>query len=52
MRRDRDGFAIIKTKIKPKYKYDIEEVIKYNPKEEEHHFKETLELVYKTLMPG
>jgi hypothetical protein len=52
VRRDRDGFAIVKTKFKPKYKYDIDKIAKFDPKVEQSHFKETLEIVYKNLMPG
>ena len=29
-RRDRDGFAIIKTSIKRDYKYNIDDIIQYN----------------------
>ena len=29
-RRDRDGFAIVKTTFKPEYKYDLEEIENWN----------------------
>ena len=31
VRRDRDGFAIVKTKFKPKFKYDLNHIENYNP---------------------
>ena len=33
-RRDRDGFAIIKTRYKPKYKYNLDDIVGNNPIEE------------------
>jgi len=32
VRRDRDGFAIVKTQLVPKYKYDLESLSKFDPK--------------------
>ena len=51
-RRDRDGFAIIKTKFKPKYKYNLDEIIKYNPKDFKANMKESLEAVMRRMFPG
>jgi hypothetical protein len=52
VRRDRDGYAIVKTRFKPSFKYDIDKISKFDPKTEQAHIKETLEVVYKNLMPG
>jgi len=30
-RRDRDGFAIVKLSFKPEYKYDLDEIMAYDP---------------------
>jgi hypothetical protein len=30
VRRDRDGYAIIKTQYKPKYKYNLDDIEKFN----------------------
>jgi hypothetical protein len=34
-RRDRDGFAIVKTMMKPKYKYDLDKILNTDLKEVE-----------------
>ena len=30
-RRDRDGFAIVKTSFKQEFKYDLDEILAYDP---------------------
>jgi hypothetical protein len=52
VRRDRDGYSIIKTKFKPKYKYNLEDVLAYDPKGENEKIKESLEDILKTMMGG
>ena len=40
-RRDRDGFAIVKTLHKPQYKYNLNRILNFNPDEAERLLKET-----------
>lgn len=51
-RRDRDGYAIVKTKFKPKYKYDLEAILKSDPKKENEVMKESMDAVLKLVMGG
>lgn len=50
-RRDRDGFAIVKTKFRPKFKYDLSMLDNHNPKETQSLAKETLEGVLRSIVP-
>ena len=50
-RRDRDGFAIVKTKYKPNYKYKLDSIINLNEKEEKQIMKESMEAVLKEAFP-
>ena len=50
-RRDRDGFAIIKTRYKPKYKYNLDEIVGHNPMEEKQLLKESMEAVLNMAIP-
>ncbi len=47
VRRDKDGFAIIKTLWAPKFKYSLDEIEKYDPTAEQKKIKETLDTVLK-----
>ena len=42
-RRDRDGFAIVKTKFAPKYKYDVEKAMKFDVESAQQRMKESME---------
>ena len=50
-RRDRDGFAIVKLVFKPEYKYDLEEIMAYDPIKAQQQQAETLEALLKEIMP-
>lgn len=50
-RRDRDGYAIIRTLYKPKFKYDIDEIANYDPSTTESKIKESLNEVLKNILP-
>ena len=52
VRRDRDGFPIVKTQFKPTYKYDLEYLLSLDNKEEKIRMKETLNALYKQMMPS
>ena len=51
IRRDRDGFAIVKTIYKPKYKYNIDEILKFSPSEGKEKIKETMNELLKVILP-
>ena len=46
-RRDRDGYAIVKTKYKPNYKYDLDEILNYDPAKASANVKESIDAVLK-----
>lgn len=50
MRRDRDGFAIVKTQYKPNYKYNLDEIEKFNADESMTNIKESLDDILKTVL--
>lgn len=52
MRRDRDGYPIVKTQLKPKYKYNLEELEKFDAEKEHTLIKESLDDVLKTVIGG
>lgn len=53
VRRDRDGYPVVKTQYKPKYKYNIDEIVNYaGPEEYFAHAKSSLEEVLKTMLGG
>jgi hypothetical protein len=49
VRRDREGYPIVKTQFAPKYKYDIDQAINFNPDEGMQRIKESLEDLYGTV---
>lgn len=50
MRRDRDGYPIVKTQYKPQYKYNLEDIENFDAEKEQTLMKETLDDVLKTVM--
>lgn len=50
VRRDRDGYPVIKTHYQKKYKYDINELEKFNPEEYSKGIKETVESVHRQML--
>lgn len=52
VRRDREGYPIVKTQFKPKYKYNIESLEKFNADDEATKIKETLNDLLKTVVGG
>lgn len=50
VRRDRDGYPIVKTQFKPKYKYNIDDISNYNVDESMTAMKESLDDILKTVM--
>jgi hypothetical protein len=51
VRRDRDGYPIIKTKFKPQYKYNLDTLSKLDPKGEMNNIKESMESLIKHILP-
>jgi hypothetical protein len=51
VRRDRDGFPLIKTVYRPHYKYDLENLLSYDAEKEHKNFKESAETLLKSIMP-
>jgi len=51
-RRDRDGFAIIKTMHKREYKYDLDQMEAFDAQAELEKINESIEVVLGKLMPG
>jgi hypothetical protein len=43
VRRDREGYPIVKTTFAPRYKYDIEKAIAYNPDEAMQRVNQSIE---------
>ena len=52
VRRDRDGYPIVKTQYKPTYKYNLDEITKFNPDEAITTVKESLDDILKTIIGG
>ena len=52
VRRDRDGYAIVKTLHKPKYKYDIKKIESFDANAEMALVKESLDDILKTVIGG
>ncbi len=50
VRRDRDGYAIVKTQYKPNYKYNLEDIEKFNADETMTSIKESLDDILKTVL--
>jgi hypothetical protein len=44
-RRDRDGFAVVKTQFKQKYKYDLNQIEKFDQEQSMKDLNETMELM-------
>jgi len=51
-RRDRDGFAIVKTTYKREFKYDLNEILNFDAEKETEHAMTTLELVLSHILPA
>lgn len=51
VRRDRDGFPIIRTKFEPEYKYNITDMENFNQDEAETSMNETVEAVMNLMYP-
>ena len=52
VRRDRDGYPIVKTQYKPTYKYSLEDIDSFDAEKENMQMKESLEDVLKVIMGG
>ena len=51
VRRDRDGYPVIKTVYKPKFKYNLDSYLNFNAKKEHEHMKESIEIVLSSFLP-
>ena len=51
-RRDRDGYAVVKTQFKPKYKYNLDNIATFDPEDQKKKLKESLEDQLKHLIAG
>lgn len=53
VRRDRDGYPVVKTQYKPKYKYDIDQIVNFpGPEEYISEAKSSMEEILKTMLGG
>ena len=52
VRRDRDGYPVIKTQYKPKYKYNLEDIENFDVEGENTLIKESLDDILKTIIGG
>lgn len=52
VRRDRDGYAIVKTQHKPTFKYSLDELDEVDPDQQVTQIKESLNDVLKTMLGG
>ncbi len=52
VRRDRDGYPIVKTQYKPKYKYNLDDLESYEPDAATARVKESLDDVLRTVLGG
>ena len=50
VRRDREGYPIVKTKFAPKYKYDIEKAIEFNADEAKQRIDQSVEDLYQNVL--
>ena len=50
VRRDRDGYPVVKTLYKPQYKYNLDEISNFNPDESMTKAKESIDDLLKTLL--
>ena len=50
VRRDRDGYPIIKTQYKPNYKYNLDDIEKFNADQTMDTMKESLDDMLKTVL--
>ena len=50
VRRDRDGYPIVKTQYKPQYKYNLADIEKFNADETMTTIKESLDDILKTVL--
>lgn len=50
-RRDRDGLPIVKIQMKPKYKYNLDEILSMDPQEMKRLQNETQEALLEEFMP-
>lgn len=50
-RRDRDGFAIIKTLYDSTYKYDIDKLETFDPTQAKQEQDQTMEAIFKNFLP-
>lgn len=51
-RRDRDGFAIVKLSLAPKFKYNLDEILQQDPVEAQRISQENQEAILKEFMPA
>lgn len=51
-RRDRDGFAILKLSLAPKFKYNLDEILQQDPAEAQRISLENQEAILKEFMPA
>lgn len=51
-RRDRDGFAIIKTLYDSSYKYDIDRLEAWNPEQANVEMNQTIEAILQAVLPA
>lgn len=52
VRRDRDGYPIVKTQFKPKYKYNLDEIVNFDADQQMTAVKESLDDILKTIIGG
>ena len=50
VRRDREGYPIVKTKFAPKYKYDVEKAMEFNPDEAMQRINESIEDIHASVI--
>jgi hypothetical protein len=50
-RRDRDGFAVVKTMFKPEYKYNLEDIENFDYQKAKQVRDETVEAVLGAILP-
>ncbi|CDW82520.1 UNKNOWN [Stylonychia lemnae] len=51
VRRDNDGYPLIKTLYRPKYKYDIDRILSFDAEKEHQNMKESAEVILSAIMP-
>jgi hypothetical protein len=51
VRRDHDGYPVIKTIYKPKFKYNLDSFLNFDAEKEHSHLKQTTEIVLQSLLP-